>query len=163
MANLEAYLSQERGRQARLAKQLGLAAGTLSAIRSGYRRPSPDLARRIEAATDGAVSAAALLGLEEAGAAFGHETRARPLNAGRWSIAVSADGSLHLPAEMVAALGFAPAERLLFTPDGDNRVRLHSTDKALKTIQAELRGHAPEGVSPVDELIAERRAEAARE
>ena len=62
MANLDDYLSQRRGRQAALARRLNLGAGTLSSIRSGYRRPSPELAKRIEDATDGEVRAATLLG-----------------------------------------------------------------------------------------------------
>lgn len=162
MASFDEYLSRERGRLSRLAKQLGLGAGTLSSIRNGHRRPSPELAKRIESATDGEVRATVLLGLEEAGAPFDHETLPRSISGGRWSIPVAPDGSLRLSEEMVAALGFSPGERLLFTPDGDH-VRMHSTDKALKAIQAEVRARTPKGVSLVDELIAERRAEARRE
>lgn len=162
MASLEQYLSQQRGRQSRLAKQLGLAAGTLSSIRAGHRRPSAALAKRIEAATDGEVRATALLGLEETGAAFDHETTPRPISGGRWSVRVSPEGSVHLSAAMLQALGFAPGERLLFTPDGDH-VRVHSTDRALKDIQAEVRAKTPPGVSLAADLIAGRRTEAARE
>lgn len=49
--------------QARLAKMVGLAAPTISQIENGVRRPGPDVARRIEAASNGMVSAAGLLGL----------------------------------------------------------------------------------------------------
>ena len=161
MASLEHYLSQQRGRQSRLAKELGLAAGTLSSIKAGHRRPSAALAQRIEAATDGEVRATALLGLEGTGATSDYEPP-RPISGGRWSVRVSPDGSLRLSAGMLQALGFAPGERLLFTPE-DERVRVHSTDTALKDIQAEVRAKTRPGVSLVDELIAERRAEAARE
>ena len=45
----------------------------------------------------------------------------------------------------------------------EDEVHLSSTRLAIRRIQRELRKHVPEGVSLVDELIAERRAEAARE
>ena len=53
---LDAYLSAERGRHARLSRELGISPGALSDIRSGRTRPSLDLAARIEAATGGAVT-----------------------------------------------------------------------------------------------------------
>ena len=162
MANLDEYLSRGRGRQAALARRLNLGAGTLSSIRSGHRRPSPDLARRIEDATDGEVRAAALLGVEEKGAPFNHDTAPQPLSGGRWMAKVAADGSLFLTPEAVAAMGLAPGERLVMRPDGDE-VRINSSDKALKAIRKEFRRLVPEGRSVVDELIADRRAEAARE
>ena len=162
MASLDHYFSQQRGRQSRLAKELGLGTATLSSIRAGHRRPSTALAKRIEAATDGEVRATELLGLEEGGAAFDYETSPRPISGGRWTVRVSPDGSLRLSAAMLHALGFEPGERLLFNTDG-HRAQFHSTDKALAAIQAEVRAKTSEGVSFVDELIAERRAEAARE
>lgn len=161
MANLEQYLSQERGRQSRLARRLSLGAGTLSSIRNGSRRPSPDLAKRIEEATDGEVRATVLLGLEEAGSAF-EPAPPHKLNDGRWSVSVRPDGSLVLPAEMVAAMGFGPAEHLLFHPQGDE-ARIVSSDKALRSLQAELRALVPSGVSVVEQFISDKRAEAARE
>ena len=161
MASLDQYLSQERGRQSRLAERLGLAAGTLSSIRGGHRRPSPELAKRIEAATDGEVRATSLLGLEEAGASFDHELAIR-LSDGRWAATVNSDGSLHLPPELVTAMGLGPEERLVVRPEAEG-MRIQSSDQALKRIQARMKALVPEGVSLVDELIAERRAEAARE
>jgi len=108
------------------------------------------------------VSAASLLGLSETGAAFEHHAPPRPLNDGRWGAIVSSDGSLFLPSEMVRALGFAPGERLVVRPERDD-VRISSSDRALKRIQAELRALVPPGVSVVDQFIADKRAEAARE
>ena len=162
MANLDDYLSQRRGRQAALARRLNLGAGTLSSIRSGYRRPSPELAKRIEDATDGEVRAATLLGVEEKGAAFDHETAPQPLSGGRWMAKVAADGSLYLTPEAVAAMGLEPGERLVMRPDGEE-VRINSSDKALKAIRKEFRRLVPEGRSVVGEFLADKKAEAARE
>lgn len=162
MAKLDEYLSQQRGRQAELARRLNLGAGTLSSIRSGQRRPSPELAKRIEAATDGEVRAAVLLGVEDAGTGFDHETGPQRLSGGRWMVKVAPNGSLFLTPEAVMAMGLEPGERLLLRSEGDD-VRINSSDKALRRIQQEMRRRIPSDRSLVDELIAERRAEAARE
>ena len=45
----------------------------------------------------------------------------------------------------------------------DNNIRLRSIQQVVKDIQAMVKQHIPENVSLVDELIQERRAEAARE
>ncbi|KJS36558.1 MAG: hypothetical protein VR74_11965 [Hyphomonas sp. BRH_c22] len=50
--------------QSELGEAAGLAGPYISQIESGARRPSPDAAKRIEAATSGEVTAAELLGLE---------------------------------------------------------------------------------------------------
>lgn len=163
MANLDQYLSQQRGRGAELARRLNLGAGTLSSIRSGQRKPSPGLAKRIEDATDGQVRATELLGLEEAGSTFDHTLPPRPLNGDRWAATVSADGSLLLTPEAVSALGFAPGERLVLRQQADGDVRVNSSDRAVKAFQDYLQKVGRPGVSLVDELIAERRAEAASE
>lgn len=162
MAKLDEYLSRKRGEQARLAERLNLGAGTLSAIRSGQRRPSPQLAKRIETATAGEVRASELLGLEDAGPAFDHDAPPRALDRGRWAATVSTDGSLLLTPEMVSALGFATGENLIFRADGDD-VKICSSDKSLRDLQTRMKALVPSGVSVVDELILERRAAAARE
>ena len=162
MSLLRAWLERTGTSDLALARRAGLSKPMINQIKSGRRRPSPEAAKRIESATDGEVRAAGLLGLEEAGAPFDHETSPRPISGGRWSVRVAADGTLHLSKEMMAALGFSAGERLLFAPDGDS-VRVHSTDRALKVIQAEVRARTPEGVSLADELIAARRLEAKRD
>lgn len=162
MSVLAAYLKRKKLTERALAELSGLSAPMINQIRAGNRRPSPEAAKRIEAATDGEVRAAALLGLEEAPAAFDHETVPRDLKDGRWAVTVAADGSLRLTPEMVAAFGFQPGERMLFRPEADY-IRMHSSDKALKRLQDKMRALVPPGVSLVDELIADRRAEAARE
>jgi transcriptional regulator with XRE-family HTH domain len=162
MASLDEYLSKSRGRQTQLARQLGLGAGTLSGIRSGVRRPSTDLAKRIEAATGGEVRATDLLGLQEDGASFRHSSPPRPLGGGRWGATVGSDGTLLLTTESIAALGFSPGERLVFRRERDG-VKLSSADRALEAFQDYLEKVGHRSGSLVDELIAERRAEAANE
>lgn len=52
------YFAQDRSRRRELARALGMSAGYLTQIATGWngRKPSPELAMRIEAATAGAVS-----------------------------------------------------------------------------------------------------------
>jgi hypothetical protein len=55
--------SQGKGERARIARKAGLSWLTVDAIAKGEQRPHVETAQRIEAATDGAVSAIELLGL----------------------------------------------------------------------------------------------------
>ncbi len=59
--DLRAYMKLAKIRQLDLARVLGCAQSTISQIISGKRRPSPELALRIEEATGGAVRAAELV------------------------------------------------------------------------------------------------------
>lgn len=71
-------------------------------------------------------------------------------------------GRLQIPADVRKELGFADGDQVrLEVVDGELRVR--SQKAAIRAIQAEVRRYVPEGVSLSDELIAERRAEAARD
>jgi transcriptional regulator with XRE-family HTH domain len=158
MTNLELYLSRERGRASALARAAGVSKGGLSSIKSGKARPSPDLAKRIETATGGEVTAASLLGIENAAP----ESRARPLNDGRWFAPVGTDSPVELPAELLLAFGFEPGDAVIFRRTDDG-VLMSSQRKAIRRIQDELAKLVRPGESIVDELIAERRAEAARE
>lgn len=162
MRSLEAYMMKHGLTQEQVAQRSGLSKAMLNQINSGKRRPSPETAKRIEAATDGEVSATSLLGLAESGSRFQHELPPRTLSDGRWAATVAADGSLFLTPEVVQAFGFEPGERLVLHPmDGD--VRINSADRALLKMQRELKRLAPPGVSVVDDFIADKRAEAARE
>lgn len=163
MADLDQYLSRKRGLQGELSRKLGLGAGTLSSIRNGQRKPSAALAKRIEEATEGEVRATELLGLEDAGSTFDHSLAPRYLSGGRWAATVSSDGSLLLTAEAVGALGLSPGERLVMRQVENGDVLVNSSDKALKELQDYMQKVGRPGVSLVDELIAERRAEAANE
>ena len=71
-------------------------------------------------------------------------------------------GKLVVPAAMRRALGMKPGDTLLVeVSDGELHVR--TTERAFEKARDILRRYVPEGVSLVDELIADRRAEAARE
>lgn len=162
MASLDHYLSSQRGRQAALAKRLGLGAGTLSGIRSGFRRPSTELAKKIEVATNGEVRATELLGLKETGAHFEHLATPHPLNKGRWAVNVASNGSAALSAEMLRDLGINPGDQLHFEKSGDSIVVTSSSD-ALARARRMFAQRVPADLDVVTDFIADRRAEAARE
>ncbi len=67
-----------------------------------------------------------------------------------------------VPADLLRELGLQDGDTVVLdVVEGMFRVR--SRDAVIAEIPAPARGVVPEGVSVVDELIAERRAEAARE
>ena len=71
-------------------------------------------------------------------------------------------GRLQLPAEMRKALSLGDGDTVLLEiVDGEIHVR--PLRDAVSRVQARLREYVPAGVSLADELIAERRAEAASE
>jgi len=72
------------------------------------------------------------------------------------------DGQLAVPAELRQQLGLQPGTHIVMdVVDGALRVRTMA--QVIKDVQALVRRHVPEGVSLVDELIADRRLEALRE
>ncbi len=72
-------------------------------------------------------------------------------------------GRLTLPASLLKALGVHPGEVFLAIGEAEGTVLLMNSKKALEQAQALVRRFVPPGVSLVDELLAERRAEAARD
>ena len=72
------------------------------------------------------------------------------------------NGRVVIPAQFRKALGVSEGDVLMMTLD-DGMVRILTPRKAIQRVQESVRRYVPEGVSLVDELIAERRAEAARE
>lgn len=70
-------------------------------------------------------------------------------------------GRVVIPAHLRKALDLKPGDRLVVRLDGDSLV-LERRDQLVKRLQARFTG-LPAGISLADELIAERRAEAARE
>jgi AbrB family looped-hinge helix DNA binding protein len=76
-------------------------------------------------------------------------------------VQVGAQGRLVIPAALRKALNLKPGDRLVARQEGD-RLVLERREAVVKRLQAAFE-HIPKNVSLVDELIAERRAEAARE
>ena len=71
-------------------------------------------------------------------------------------------GRLQIPADVRRELGLADGDGVrLEVVDGELRVR--SYQAVIKAIQAEVRKYVPMDVSLADDLIADRRAAAARE
>jgi AbrB family looped-hinge helix DNA binding protein len=72
------------------------------------------------------------------------------------------DGRVVIPAPLRHRLGLKPGDPIVIDADEDS-VRLRSYAQVVKDVQDYFRQFAPPGVSIVNELLAERRAEAARE
>jgi AbrB family looped-hinge helix DNA binding protein len=71
-------------------------------------------------------------------------------------------GRVILPASFRKALGIEKGDTVLIELNGDG-LQIRPARSALHRLQARLRDYAPPEASVVDELIAERRAEAARD
>ncbi len=71
-------------------------------------------------------------------------------------------GVVQLPAEFLEAMNVAEGGQVQLARDGDV-VRVLSRTAAIRELQDQVRRHIPAGVSLVDELLTERRAEAAGE
>ncbi|MEQ8406518.1 MAG: AbrB/MazE/SpoVT family DNA-binding domain-containing protein [Oceanicaulis sp.] len=76
--------------------------------------------------------------------------------------ALDSAGRLVVPAQMRRALGLGCGDSVLVTLEG-GELRIQSRRRALEKARAALRAELSPGVSLVDELIADRRAEAASE
>ena len=72
------------------------------------------------------------------------------------------NGRVVIPAQFRKDLGISEGDNLLLSLD-DGVIRIMTLGKAIQRVQELVRRYVPEGVSLADELIAERRAEAARE
>ena len=71
-------------------------------------------------------------------------------------------GRIVIPAAMRHELGLEPGDKVLFRLE-DGNLRIVSREAALRRIRARLRKKVPPGVSLADELIRDRRREAALE
>lgn len=78
-----------------------------------------------------------------------------------WTV-VGKGGRIEVPRAFLDAIGADQGDQVQLALEGDV-VRVLSRTAALRELQAEVRHYVPEGVSLVDELLNERRAEAARE
>jgi AbrB family looped-hinge helix DNA binding protein len=81
---------------------------------------------------------------------------------GAVTVKVDASGRVVIPKDMREALGILEGGELELSVE-EGELRGITRLAALHRLQKLLRGSVPPGVSMVDELIAERRAEAARE
>ena len=77
-------------------------------------------------------------------------------------VELGAGGRLVIPAPMRAALGMKEGDKVLVRLEG-NEIHIYTYQEAMRRAQELVRSFVPAGVSLVDELIADRRAEAARE
>jgi antitoxin component of MazEF toxin-antitoxin module len=75
---------------------------------------------------------------------------------------VGKGGAVKLPVDFLDAMNVAEGDQVQMALDGDI-VRVLSRAAALREAQELVRRYVPEGVSLVDQLLAERRAEAVRE
>ena len=71
-------------------------------------------------------------------------------------------GRIVIPAEIRETMGIEEGSTLLARCE-DGELTLSTTEAVVRRVQAAFRKYVPEGVSVVDELIADRRREAARE
>lgn len=75
---------------------------------------------------------------------------------------VAEGGRIVIPAAYRKALGIKTGDEVLLKLDGDS-LRIYSRAQAVRLAQKIVRKYVPEGVSLVDELLLERRQEAANE
>jgi AbrB family looped-hinge helix DNA binding protein len=78
-------------------------------------------------------------------------------------VVVGDRGRLVLPSDIRAELGLEPGTRMLLSADDDGSLRLRPYRAVAQKTLGALADLAPAEESMVDELIAERRREAARE
>ena len=75
---------------------------------------------------------------------------------------IERNGRLLLPAAVRRQLGIQPGDEVLLQVE-DGAVRITTTEAAVRQMQHDFRAKIPDGVSVVDELIAWRREQAARD
>jgi AbrB family looped-hinge helix DNA binding protein len=76
---------------------------------------------------------------------------------------INQQGRIVIPAECRAAAGLQPGDELLIEPIGEGELRLRTRRQAIKEAQAIVARYLPKGRDLVQELIDDRRDEAARE
>jgi AbrB family looped-hinge helix DNA binding protein len=75
---------------------------------------------------------------------------------------IDRQGRIVIPAEVRERAGLKPGDVVTIAAD-ETGLTLRTHQQAIRALQELARRHVPKGVSLADELIAERRAEAARE
>lgn len=76
---------------------------------------------------------------------------------------VISGGKVVIPAALRRKMGLNAGDTLIFEEEEDGRIVLKTYRQVVREIQQEMRKFARSGVSAVDELIGERRWEAAKE
>jgi AbrB family looped-hinge helix DNA binding protein len=76
---------------------------------------------------------------------------------------INQQGRIVIPAECRAVAGLKPGDELLIEAIGEGELRLRTPEQAIREAQAIVARYLPKGRDLVQELIDERRAEAARE
>ncbi len=90
------------------------------------------------------------------------ETSAACNPANTVKVKIGSSGTVMIPRHLLDALGLKAGDTLWVNVE-DGEIRMADAKAIAKRVQAMVRKFVPEGVSLVDELIAERRREAARE
>ena len=80
----------------------------------------------------------------------------------RYSVAVQENGRMVLPAELRRELGIGKGDRIVIEADGDTIV-LSTPERSRRQARELFRRYVPEGRRLADEVIADRRSEAARD
>ena len=81
----------------------------------------------------------------------------------KWAwVEIERGGRIELPGTFLEALGVGEGDQVQLALERDS-IRVSTRARALEELRGKVRQFVPEGVSLVDELIAERRAEAAKE
>jgi hypothetical protein len=122
--------------------------------------PTSDIARFLDIRYQHArnvLKDAGLLGGQESPA----DVEAEPGKQRVW-LEISADGSVKVPAPLLSAAGLKPGGRAFARLNGSS-IEFRSKQAALDLARETVRKHVAPGVSLVDELLADRRAEALRE
>lgn len=81
----------------------------------------------------------------------------------RHVVPVAKNGRMNLPSAIRSKLDLEGGGKIVFIETESGEVEVTTLRRSLKRAQDLVRQHIPAGVSMVDELIAERRAEAAKE
>jgi AbrB family looped-hinge helix DNA binding protein len=76
---------------------------------------------------------------------------------------INQQGRIVIPAECRAAAGLKPGDKLMIEPIGEGELRLRTRRQPIKEAQAIVARYLPKRRDLVQELIDERRDEAARE
>lgn len=109
-----------------------------------------------------ALRSADLSGVREADQPFHSEPAVDERPGGRFRLEVRPDGWLFLPQKVREALNLTSGGSIMGRLSAEE-FTLVATAKTVREVQALVRAIIPDGVSLVDELIADRRREAARE